>query len=140
METINHDCLFCKIITNEIKCNKIYENNSVLAFLDISPLSRGHTLVIPKIHYDTYLDMSEQDYTTYFKFVNIISKLLKNKLDCDGLFLFINIGKDTGQEIMHQHVHLIPRWKNDNSFIFNQKKSNINTDENYFKTLKSLLC
>ena len=76
----------------------------------------------------------------YFKYVNIIVKLVKNKLNCDGISLLINIGKDAGQEIMHQHVHLIPKWNNKN-FIYKEiffNKKNIDIDNNYFLEIKNL--
>lgn len=131
---MNKECLFCQIINSKIPCYKIYENDIVLAFLDISPCSKGHTLVIPKKHYDTYLDMEPNDSCEYFKYVNIISKLLKNKLKCDGLSLCINIGSSAGQEIMHQHVHLIPRWKN---IPITFEKIHLN--DNYFEEIKNLV-
>ena len=127
-------CLFCDIVSNNINCYKVFENEFVLAFLDISPISRGHTLVITKEHYDTYLDMNPLESANYFKYVNIIAKHIKNKLNCNGLTLLVNIGKEAGQEIMHQHVHIIPKW-NDYNLIyqdFSSIKKDMNINKNYF--------
>ncbi len=107
------ECIFCKIIDGQIPSYKVYENDSVLAFLDIFPLSKGHTVVIPKKHYYNFLDMPEDDMGDFFKDLKIISALIKEKLKIDGINLVQNNFPAAGQVISHFHFHIIPRMKGD---------------------------
>lgn len=103
------ECLFCKIISGEIPSYKIYEDDVVLAFLDISPDSNGHTLIIPKKH---FLDLDEIDNNTLMHIMDSarkIKKLLEDKLHIDGLTLIQNNG--LVQEVKHFHLHLKPYYK-----------------------------
>ena len=104
------NCLFCKIINGEIPCYKIYENEFVLAFLDINPDSDGHTLIIPKTHYTDIDDIDTNTLTEIFKAAKIIKKLLEEKLNPDGMSLLQNNG--SVQEVKHFHLHLKPQYKN----------------------------
>jgi len=107
------DCIFCNIAKKVIPSRIIAETNYSIAFLDDLPLSRGHTLVIPKLHYEKVQDMSEVDNTDLFNTVQVvISKV--DKLTGSTL-LAIHNGKDSGQEIPHVHVHLIPRQSSDHA-------------------------
>ncbi len=107
------ECIFCKIIDGQIPSFKVYENNSVLAFLDIFPLSKGHTVVIPKKHYYNFLDMPEEDMGDFFMELKKISSLIKEKLKIDGFNLVQNNFPAAGQVISHFHFHIIPRMKGD---------------------------
>ena len=101
------DCIFCKIANKEIPSRIITETENSIAFLDAFPVSRGHTLVIPKNHYEKVQDMTDIDNNDLFDTVHkVISKV--DKLTGSTL-LAIHNGKDSGQEIPHVHVHLIPR-------------------------------
>jgi len=105
------DCIFCKITKKEIPSKIITETNKSIAFLDAFPLSRGHTLVIPKCHYKKVQDMTDMDNTDLFNTVHkVISKV--DKLT-GATLLAVHNGKDSGQEIPHVHVHLIPRELSD---------------------------
>ena len=105
------DCLFCKIANKEIPSRVITETENSIAFLDAFPVSRGHTLVIPKNHYEKVQDMTDIDNDDLFDTVHkVISKV--DKLTGSTL-LAIHNGKDSGQEIPHVHVHLIPRESDD---------------------------
>ena len=104
------DCLFCKIISGEIPCYKIYEDDLVLAFLDIHPDSNGHTLIIPKKHYLDIDDIKLETLTHMFKVAKKLKKLLYEKLHCEGLTFIQNNG--SVQEIKHFHLHLKPHYKN----------------------------
>jgi len=105
------DCIFCKIAKKEIQSKIITETNKSIAFLDVFPLSRGHTLVIPKCHYEKVQDMTDMDNADLFNTVHkVISKV--DKLT-GATLLAIHNGKDSGQEIPHVHVHLIPRQSSD---------------------------
>jgi len=104
-------CIFCKIAKEEIPSKIITETNKSIAFLDAFPLSRGHTLVIPKCHYEKVQDMTDMDNTDLFNTVHkVISKV--DKLT-GATLLAVHNGKDSGQEIPHVHVHLIPRELSD---------------------------
>ncbi|MEI3530160.1 MAG: HIT domain-containing protein [Bacilli bacterium] len=103
------DCVFCKIINGEIPAFKVYEDDVVLAFLDQSPDSNGHTLIIPKKH---FLDIDEIDLETLMHIMDSskkIKKLLEAKLHIDGLTLIQNNG--AVQEVKHFHLHLKPYYK-----------------------------
>jgi len=106
------DCLFCKIMKGEIPAKTIYEDDIVKVFMDISPLANGHLLVVPKIHQENILDIDEN---FILHALNIIKKelypLLKETLNCDGLTIKEN--NFYGQDIKHFHIHLIPRYEND---------------------------
>jgi len=105
------DCIFCKISNKEIPSRIITETENSIAFLDAFPVSRGHTLVIPKNHYEKVQDMTDIDNNDLFDTVHkVISKV--DKLTGSTL-LAIHNGKDSGQEIPHVHVHLIPREVDD---------------------------
>ena len=103
------DCIFCKIVNGEIPCLKLYEDDLVMALLDINPDSDGHTLIIPKKH---YIDLSDIDINT-LNHINMVSKkikrLLEDKLHCEGMSLVQNNG--FVQEIKHYHLHLKPYYK-----------------------------
>ena len=105
------DCIFCKIAKKEIPSKIIIETNKSISFLDVFPLSRGHTLVIPKRHYEKIQDMADIDNNDLFDVVHkVISKV--DKLT-GATLLAVHNGKDSGQEIPHVHVHLIPRELSD---------------------------
>ena len=103
------NCIFCKIINNEIPSKTIYEDDIVKVFLDINPDSNGHTLIIPKKH---IVDMTDMDDETMIHIFNIAKKLrkeLEDKLHIDGLTLMQNNGY--GQEVKHFHLHLKPLYR-----------------------------
>ncbi len=127
------DCLFCKIVAGEIPSNTIYEDNIVKVFLDISPVSTGHCLIVPKKHFK---DLEEIDLET-LKHINTVAKkmlvVLKEKLHCDGLTLVQNNG--LGQEVKHYHLHLIPRYTDDEIKLVSNKDL-IESIEDTIKKLK----
>ena len=101
------DCIFCKIIKGEIPCNKIYEDENVLAFLDISPVNKGHTLVIPKKHYRWVWDVENAG--EYFETTTKVAKAIKKAMNADLIVSIV-----MGDEIPHAHIWLIPKKKGDN--------------------------
>ena len=103
------DCIFCKIIKGEIPCYKVYEDDIVLAFLDINPESDGHTLIIPKTHYTDICDIPNDVVSHIFDVARIIKKKLEDKLNIDGLTLIQNNGDV--QLVKHFHLHLKPYYK-----------------------------
>lgn len=100
------DCIFCKIINNEISSYKIYENDMVVCFLDINPLSSGHTLIIPKKHFKDISDIDSKYLSSINDATKYVYNLLMSKLGPDGIRIVQNNG--ICQEIKHYHVHLIP--------------------------------
>lgn len=127
------DCLFCKIISGDIPSNTIYEDEIVKVFLDISPISNGHCLIVPKKHYTNIEDIDLET----LKHINEISKKLykelKEKLNCEGLTLIQNNG--LGQEVKHYHLHLVPRYTND-EIMMNSNKEVLESIENIMNKLK----
>jgi len=107
------DCIFCKIARGEIKSTKIYEDKDTLAFLSIGPINRGHTLVIPKKHFENLIDMPHAEADKLIKTIKKLAPVIKEAMAADGLNITINNGKAAGQEVMHAHFHIIPRYKRD---------------------------
>ena len=105
------NCIFCKIIKGEIPSMTIYEDDVVKVFLDINPTTNGDTLIVPKKHIENMLDLDDKTLSNIHKISKEIYNVLKEKLNIDGLTLVQN--NFYGQEIKHYHVHLIPRYKND---------------------------
>ncbi|MFZ8908445.1 MAG: HIT family protein [Nitrosopumilaceae archaeon] len=105
------DCIFCKIANGEIPTKMITETNHSIAFLDAFPLTKGHTLVIPKKHHEKIQNMSSEENIDLFSTVHsVISKV--DKLT-GATLMAVHNGKEAGQEIPHVHVHLVPRNSND---------------------------
>lgn len=117
------DCVFCKIIAGKIPCAKISEDNEVLSFLDISPANKGHTLVIPKKHYETLADMPEKEFGKLMQTVHKIAKTINKNISPDAYNIHMSNGEAAGQIVKHAHVHIIPRYKTDNfSMSWTHKK------------------
>ena len=114
------DCLFCKIIQGEIPSYTIYEDEIIKVFLDINPNTNGHCLIIPKQHIVTVDEVDEKLATHIINVEKKIHALLKEKLNIEGLTICQN--NNLGQAVKHYHVHLIPRYQNDNwEMNFNQE-------------------
>lgn len=108
-----NDCLFCKIASKEIPSAVVYEDENTLGFLDINPRSPGHTVIIPKAHAVTILELDDERIRVLFGAVRNMTEKLKKALDPEGFTIGINHGKPAGQAIDHVHVHIIPRWRDD---------------------------
>lgn len=102
------DCLFCKIIAGEIPSDKVYEDENILAFKDISPKAPTHLLVIPKEHYANIHDVPEEKELLMGKLMTAVGKIvLENDLTQSGYRLVVNSGSDAGQLVPHIHVHIL---------------------------------
>ncbi len=110
------DCIFCKIVKGDIPFYKIYEDDAVLAFLDINPLSKGHSIVIPKEHYENILDIPEDLYLKMGKVAKKVSQVLNDKYHPEGILINQNNGKRAGQEIFHIHIHIKPIYEDTTVF------------------------
>ncbi len=114
------DCIFCKIILGEIPSYKIYEDDFVLAFLDIAPVNYGHTLVVPKKHVANYEEIEKNDLEKLFNAVKKIGYALKIGLAIPGYNTCVNNDPVAGQIIPHMHVHIIPRNEKDGLALWPQ--------------------
>jgi len=115
-----NDCIFCKIIKGELPSKTIYEDEQIKVIMNINPSTNGHLLVLPKEHCENILDIKEEIVTHSFKVIkNTLYPLLKEKLNCEGLTLSEN--NWLGQEIRHFHIHVTPRYQNDEvEFTYNE--------------------
>ncbi len=110
------DCIFCKIINGEIPSAKVYEDEHVYAFLDISQVTKGHTLVIPKEHVPNVYELQEDVAKNLFAAVPKLANALKKAYDPVGLNILNNNGEAAGQSVFHIHLHLIPRYGKGDGF------------------------
>ena len=128
-----NDCIFCKIINNELPSKTIYEDELIKIIMNINPATDGHLLVLPKEHYVNLFDLDENILNHSIKIIkDKIYKELKEKLNCEGMTLAQN--NELGQEIKHYHIHIIPRYKDDNA-DFNYDKTKINDLETVYEKL-----
>jgi histidine triad (HIT) family protein len=106
-------CLFCSIINKEKSAFIIYEDDAVVSVLDVFPHAPGHTLVLPKRHIETVLDMKPEEMQAFWTGVNNTIQLLKKTLEPHGFTIGINHGKVSGQAVEHLHIHILPRYEGD---------------------------
>lgn len=111
-----NDCIFCKIINGEIPSAKVYEDEEVYAFLDISQVTKGHTLVIPKAHKKDLFDFSPEEASRLYKRVPVIAEAIKAAYNPAGLNILNNNGEAAGQTVFHSHIHLLPRYGREDGF------------------------
>ncbi len=104
------DCVFCKIQAGRIPCARVYEDEHSLAFLDIAPFEEGHTLLIPKYHAATLLDLPADVLVRFAPALQHVSRLLHDRLPCDGFNLLQSNGRCATQVVPHVHFHVVPRW------------------------------
>ena len=107
------DCIFCKIIKGEIPCDKVYEDEKTLAFLDISPVNKGHTLVVPKHHCKDILEAPDEELKQTILTVKKVAKAMVKAVNANGWNLGVNNGEAAGQVVFHSHFHIIPRLSTD---------------------------
>ena len=110
-----HYCIFCSIINGSSEGITVYDNDHFLVLMDKYPISHGHTLVIPKKHYDNLLFMPSDEVGKLYSLVSIIAKAVVSAVSADGFNVGQNNGKSANQIIPHVHVHIIPRFNNDNA-------------------------
>ncbi len=107
---MKNNCVFCAIAAGEIPSFKVYEDDLVLAYLDINPCSPGHTLVIPKAHSAGLVDTPDDTLAAVIARVKKVAAHLKTALPCDGFNILQNNGECAGQSVMHVHFHIVPRY------------------------------
>jgi histidine triad (HIT) family protein len=107
------DCIFCKIVSNQIPAGIIHEDESCIAFLDVNPLAEGHVLVIPREHYGSPVDMTPETCAALFSVVPRLGRVLVDVTGAQGFNVLLNSGQVAGQVVPHAHCHLIPRKHGD---------------------------
>jgi len=107
------NCIFCKIVKGELPAFVVFEDDCVLAFLDINPLAQGHTLVIPKKHYENIFDIDEETLQRIIVAAQKIAQKMKKVLSAEGVNVINASGKTAEQSVPHFHLHLIPRKRGD---------------------------
>lgn len=115
--------IFSKIVRNEIPSYKVYENENFLAFLDINPLKKGHTLVIPKIEVDYIFDLKSKEYQELWSFAKLVAEGMKRVIKCERISIVV-----MGLEVPHAHIHLIP-LDSMQDIDFSQSKLNLSSDQ-----------
>lgn len=133
------DCIFCKIANKEIPAYIIDESENFIAFLDVHPHAPGHTLIIPKKHYQNFKELPEELGNEFFGFVHKIMNLLIKALNTQDATLGVNEGPLSGQAILHFHFHILPRFENDgggsiHSVVFNKPDESL---EEIYKKIKN---
>jgi len=107
------DCVFCKIVAGEIPSAKVAESDRAYAFMDVGPIAAGHTLVVPRDHYETIADMSPEDVAAIYELAARLAPAIQKAVEAEGLNVLQNNGRVAGQVVPHVHVHLIPRSSGD---------------------------
>ncbi len=106
-------CIFCKIAKGKMPCYKVYEDKKFIAFLDINPVVKGHTLVIPKKHYENIFDCKDKVLEKMIKVIQKIAINYKEKLGCTGVNILNASGQSAEQSVYHIHFHIVPRFDED---------------------------
>ena len=133
------DCIFCKIIAGEIPAYKVYEDDDVLAFLDITPVNPGHTLVIPKQHYDHLLDLPEAEANKLISVIKKITPAVLAGAGAEGFNLELNNGTVSGQVVNHVHWHIVPRHEGDGRELWHGRNYGEGEAEGILAKIKSNL-
>jgi histidine triad (HIT) family protein len=107
------ECIFCKIIRGELPSSKIYEDQDVIAFLDIMPVNKGHVLIIPKKHHETMLDVPDELLSGMMVASKKVASAVRQGLGCPGFNIQMNNYEAAGQVVPHAHLHIVPRYKGD---------------------------
>ena len=116
------ECLFCKIVKGELPSSKIYEDEDTLAFLDLFPVNKGHSLVISKEHYENIFDVPAESLSKISSVMKNVADAVKKGVNADGISIAQSNGKDAGQVIPHIHFHVMPRFKDDGLKLWPQGK------------------
>lgn len=112
------ECIFCQIVAGDMPSYTVYEDEQTLAFLDVNPVSEGHTLVVPKVHAAQITELDAEITGAVFQTAQKLAQRAETKLGAQGVNLLQSNGEAAGQEINHVHVHVIPRYPGD-GFTFN---------------------
>ena len=131
------NCIFCKIVNNEIPSSKVYEDNDILSFMDINPNNKGHSLVITKKHIETFNEIPKDLLQKLILIVQKVSNSVQDSTSCHGYNIVMNNKKASGQLVPHVHFHIIPRFENDNvASDWKTTKYNENEIDEYANAIK----
>jgi histidine triad (HIT) family protein len=132
------NCIFCDIISKKSGAEILFENEKVISFLDIRPVNYGHTLVIPKTHYENFLTLPEDELSELIRVTQNLSDAIVNSLSPEGFNIVTNNGMAAGQSVFHFHFHIIPRFKDDDfRFRPNLKKYNNDSMREYADKIRA---
>lgn len=109
---MSNNCIFCKIVQKKAPASIVYEDKKTIAFMSIQPINVGHTLVIPKHHYENIYEISEKEIAYLYRIVKKITNATNKAVSAEGIRIIQNNGKAAGQVIFHMHVHIIPMYSN----------------------------
>ena len=123
------DCIFCKIIKGEIPSKTVYEDDDFKAILDISPAAIGHVIILPKNHAADIYEISDEDAGKILVVAKKIATAIKSYMGCDGVNILQNNGEAAGQTVFHLHVHVIPRYNDDDVKIGWNHKQDVDFDK-----------
>ena len=131
------NCIFCKIASHEIPGKIIYEDDQCMAFLDLSQATDGHTLVIPKKHFDHFLDADPETLAHLIKVAQDVAKKIMVQMNAKGMNIITNMNEVAGQSVPHFHIHLIPRYTKDEGFkpIYQDRSQDVDLDDIYSKIM-----
>jgi histidine triad (HIT) family protein len=107
------DCIFCSIISGKGSAARVFENDHFIAFMDKYPINKGHTLVLPRAHYQTIVDMQPSDVGSLFSLSSHLARAVVKAVNADGFTLGQNNGEAANQIVPHVHVHIVPRFNHD---------------------------
>ena len=107
------DCIFCKIVAGQVPCHKVYEDENVLAFLDVFPHAKGHTVVVPKRHVNSVFEFSEDERVKFSAGLSAATRRVNEALKPEGMNIGLNDRPAAGQVVPHVHWHIFPRWTGD---------------------------
>ncbi len=133
------DCIFCNIAAGDADTQVIFENENYKAFLDINPVNYGHTLVIPKKHYDNFLTVPENELNGLVKLTQFLAGVIKRSLNADGFNIISNNGTSAGQSVFHSHFHIIPRFDKDFAMKPETKTYSENSMNEYADKIRSFV-
>ena len=133
------ECIFCNIKDKKAEAEIIFEDDHIIAFLDIQPINYGHTLVIPKKHYDNFLTVPKEELDRMTHATQFIAGIVKRSLNADGFNIISNNGQSAGQSVFHFHFHIIPRYNNDFSLRPAVKNYASGSMKEYGEKIRSLI-
>ncbi|WEV36451.1 HIT family protein [Lactobacillus sp. ESL0677] len=134
MNELNEDCLFCKIIRGDVPSYTVFENDDVKAFLDLSQVNPGHTLMVPKKHITNFFDYTSEDARRFLQYIPEIANAIK-KFDpkITGMNINTNNGSSANQVVMHSHIHFVPRFEGDGLKLATRNNADKYSEADYQK-------
>ncbi len=133
------ECIFCNIVEKKSEAEIIFEDDNIVAFLDIQPINYGHTLVVPKKHYDNFLTVPSNELASIVKATQFIAGAVKRSVKADGFNVINNNGESAGQTVYHFHFHIIPRFNEDLTFKPRVKNYGTGALKEYADKIRSVI-